>query len=87
MRKTYEQKLISFPVGSFYAIYKDKKYLASKNIMSKGGVIKFYAYELGGNNFVSCNFYITKSKNLLKPCEMSPDKVIDFILYSKLLET
>jgi len=66
-------------------MYKDKKYLATKTVMSKGGVIKFYAYELGGNDFVSCNFYITKEKNLLKPCEMSPKKVIDFVLNSHIL--
>lgn len=84
--KNFEQKLIDFPEGSFYAEYKMLRYLATKSIMSKGGVIKFYAYELGGNDFVSCNFYITKDKNLLKPCEMSPDKVIDFILNSTILK-
>ena len=84
--KNYEQKLIDLPEGSFYAKYNKVKYLASKSVMSKGGVIKFYAYELGGNDFVSCNFYITKGKNILKPCEMSPNKVIDFVLNSKILK-
>ena len=84
--KTFEQKLIDFPEGSFYAEYKTLKYLATKSVMSKGGVIKFYAYELGGNDFVSCNLYMTKSKNILKPCEMSPNKVIDFVLNSKILK-
>ena len=84
--KTFEKKLIDFPEGSFYTKYKNLRYLATKSVMSKGGVIKFYAYELGGNDFVSCNFYITKDKNLLKPCEMSQDKVIDFVLNATLLE-
>lgn len=84
--KTFEQRLIDFPEGSFYAKYKTLKYLATKSVMSKGGVIKFYAYELAGNDFVSCNFYMKKDSNLLKPCEMSPDKVIDFVVNSELLK-
>lgn len=84
--KNFEKKLINLPEGSFYAQYKKLKYLATKSVMSKGGVIKFYAYELGGNDFVSCNFYMTKGKNILKPCEMSPDKVIDFVINAQLLK-
>ena len=54
--------------------------MATKNSYSNARVLQFYAEELGGNDFVSFNIFLTKKKPLLKPCEMSAKKVIDFIL-------
>ena len=50
-----------------------------KTIFNNGKSIKLYAKELGGNNFISLNYYITKEKELLKPCEMPTDKVVHFL--------
>ncbi|WP_321251581.1 hypothetical protein [Psychroserpens sp.] len=59
----------------------------TKTTFSKGKSIKFYAEELGGNDFVSLNYYITNNEELLKPCEMEEKKVIRFLnnvkIYSK----
>lgn len=59
--------------------YNTKKYGLTKTTFNKGKSIKFYAEELGGNDFVSLNYYITNTEELLKPCEMSPHKAIHFL--------
>jgi len=37
------------------------------------------AKELGGNDFISGNYYRSVGEGLLKPCEMPAEKVIDFV--------
>ncbi len=54
---------------------------------NKGKSIKFYAEELGGTDFVSLNYYVTKTKELLKPCEMPEKKVIHFLNNIKLIKS
>ena len=41
--------------------------------------MKIYAEELGGPDFVSCNFYQTKKGWTAKPCEMPMGKVEAFL--------
>jgi len=82
---TFEEKLISLPLGSFYCIYNNTKYLATKQEYSNNKIIKIYAKELKGNDIVSGNYFLTIKNGLLKPCEMSDKKVIDFILNLELL--
>ncbi|MDQ0322984.1 hypothetical protein QO002_005190 [Pararhizobium capsulatum DSM 1112] len=46
-----------------------------------GKRIWLYGKELGGKDTVSFNLYrLSKTGPLLKPCEMSSSKVIDFVL-------
>ncbi|MEZ4795536.1 MAG: peptide methionine sulfoxide reductase [Flavobacteriaceae bacterium] len=71
--------------GYSEGIYNDKKYGITKTIFNKGKSIKLYAEELGGNDFISLNYYVTKDKDLLKPCEMPEAKVIDFVKNVKLI--
>lgn len=59
--------------------YNKKKYGITKTIYNNGKSIKLYAEELGGNDFMSLNYYITQNKEFLKPCEMPELKVIDFL--------
>jgi len=66
-------------------MYKSKKYGISKSTFNKGKSVKLYAEELGGNDFVSFNYYITKGKEILKPCEMQEAKVVDFLKQVELL--
>jgi len=40
---------------------------------------KVYASALGGNNFISLNYYCTREREILKPCEMPAKKVIHFL--------
>lgn len=74
----FDKKIKSIQNGATYFSYNNKKYLATKSTLFNEKIIKFYAYELGGNDFVSLNYY-SKLK-LLKPCEMAEKKVIDFVL-------
>ncbi|MDC6405702.1 MULTISPECIES: peptide methionine sulfoxide reductase [Maribacter] len=74
-----------FPEGYSTGMYRGKKYGISKTTFNKGKSFKLYAEELGGSDFISMNFYSTKEKELLKPCEMPEAKVVDFLNKVKLL--
>lgn len=67
------------PEGYSEGIYEGRKYGISKTTFNQGKSSKVFAEELGGNDFISLNFYQTSKKELLKPCEMPADKVIDFL--------
>ncbi len=67
------------PEGYSEGIYNDRKYGISKTIFNKGDSFKIYSEELGGNDFISLNYYITKEKNFMKPCEMPEQKVKHFL--------
>jgi len=73
-------KLLALPNGANDVFYKDKRYLLQKQTLLNEKLIKIYAEELGGNDIVSGNYYPTMKEGMLKPCEMSDAKVIDFIL-------
>ena len=77
--KTFKQNILSLPLGSFYCTYNYSKYLATKQIYSNNKIIKIYAQELKGNDIVSGNYFLTIKGGLLKPCEMSDKKIIDFV--------
>ena len=59
--------------------FNSKKYGMTKTTFNDGKSIKFYAEELGGNDLVSLNYFITSGKELLKTCEMDAQKVIRFL--------
>lgn len=83
---TFREKLLSLPLNSFYGIYQDKKYLITKFEYADKKIIKLYAKQLGGNDIVSGNYFIDIKGGLLKPCEMSDKKVINFVLNVELEE-
>lgn len=72
-------KILSFPTGYSVVWYHDKKYGLTRTDFNNGKSIKLYAEELGGNDFISLNYYIVTHSERLKPCEMPQKKVIDFI--------
>lgn len=76
----FDQKINSLIDGAYTVYYQQKRYMLRKETRLCGKLIKLYAYELGGNNFVSLNYYKIREKELLKPCEMDAGKVIDFVL-------
>jgi hypothetical protein len=82
MLLTYIQKL---PEGYSEGFYKGVKYGIIKTIFTQGNSFKIYAKELGGTDFISLNYYITRQKEWLKPCEMQEAKVIDFLKQVELL--
>ena len=67
------------PEGYSEGIYHYKKFGITKSTFNNGHSFKVYGEELGGNNFISFNYYLIKGRNLIKPCEMPAAKVIDFL--------
>ena len=65
--------------GYSEVLYLNKKYGITKSEFYKGRSFKIYAQELGGNNFVSLNYYQTRTEEFLKPCEVPEDKIIHFL--------
>ena len=78
------KRIDEIPLGYSEVLYNDKKYGLTKSEFSKGNSLKIYAEELGGNDFISLNYYTT-TKGLLKPCEMPEHKVVHFLNYLKLV--
>jgi len=72
-------KLLALPNGANDIFYKEKRYLLQKQTLLNEKLIKIYAEELGGNDIVSGNYYPSMKGGILKPCEMSDAKVIDFV--------
>lgn len=72
-------KIHSIPLGYSEVVFNNKKYGITREEFNKGKSTKVYARQLGGNDFISLNYYITNKKESLKPCEMSEIKVIDFL--------
>lgn len=81
----FKTKILSLPDGAYNLYYHDKRYGCTKSSHLDNKLIKFYAKELGGNDFISLNYYIDL-KDGLKPCEMPQKKVIDFILEVTLIK-
>jgi len=78
-------RLLALPNGANNVLYNNKRYLLRKETLIEGKLIKVYAEELGGNDIVSGNYYPTMKHGMLKPCEMSDKKVIDFVLHAQLI--
>ena len=72
-------KLLALPNGANDVRYLGKRYLLRKETLLGGKLLKVYVEELGGNDIISGN-YPTMKGGMLKPCEMSDKKVIDFVL-------
>ena len=75
-------KLLALPNGANDVHYLGKRYLLKKETLLDGKLLKVYAEELGGNDIVSGNYYPTLKGGMMKPCEMSDKKVIDFVLHA-----
>ncbi len=79
----FYSKLLALPDGASYVRYKERRYLLRKETLLGGKVLKLYAEALGSNDIVSGNYYPTLKGGMLKPCEMSERKVIDFVLHAQ----
>ena len=73
-------KLLALPNGASYVTYLDKRYLLRKETLLQGKLLKIYAERLDQIDVVSGNYYPTLKGGMLKPCEMSDEKVISFVL-------
>ena len=79
----FHDRLLALPDGANDVIYLGKRYLLRKETLLDGKLIKVYAEELGRKDIVSGNYYPTMKGGMLKPCEMSDEKVIDFVVNCK----
>ncbi len=75
----YRTLIARVPEGSSYGVYRGRKYALSKRSHNGGRSCKIYAEQLGGSDFISLNFYQTQGGDLIKPCEMPEQKVVDFL--------
>ena len=78
-------ELEKIATGYSEALYKQRKYGITRTDFNAGKSLKIYAEELGGRDFISLNYYQTQTGDLLKPCEMPKEKVIDFLKNVKLI--
>jgi len=67
------------PEGYSEGWYENAKYGITKQTFNQGKSYKIYAKELKGTNFISLNYYLTSTQELLKPCEMPATKVAEFL--------
>ncbi|MCP4975210.1 MAG: peptide methionine sulfoxide reductase [Maribacter sp.] len=74
------------PKGYSEVLYRQRKYGVTRTDFNRGRSIKVFAEELGGNDLISMNYYITNTSENLKPCEMTARKVIDFIMKLSIIE-
>ncbi len=75
----FHTKIMQLANGVYDVTAYGKRYLLRKETQLDGKLIKLYAEELGGNDFISLNYYPYLQNGLLKPCEMPDKKVIAFV--------
>ncbi len=73
------KQIRKLPLGYSEVIYLNRKYGVTRNDFNNGNSHKIFAQELGGKDFISLNYYTTRTSQSLKPCEMPEQKVIDFL--------
>ncbi len=79
MKNSILNSIEKIPEGYSEGIYMNRKYGITKTIFNTGNSFKIYGAALGSTNFISLNYYITKTKELIKPCEMPEQKVVHFL--------
>ena len=82
----FETALGALPSGYSEGVYQGRRYGVSVRRSDDGRRNSLFARELAGADIVSFNMYRLGSCNSsLKPCEMSTEKVIDFVRGFRLL--
>ncbi|WP_298520069.1 peptide methionine sulfoxide reductase [uncultured Kordia sp.] len=76
---TLLERIQQLPLGYSEVFYEKVKYGVTKSEFNEGKSYKVYASALGGNNFISLNYYCTSQREILKPCEMPEAKVTHFL--------
>ena len=79
MANTLLSDIAAVPLGYSICKFRGKKYGVTKSVHNLGKSVKIYAEELGGEDFISLNFYQTDRSDILKPCEMPEEKVLQFL--------
>ncbi|MEL6465614.1 MAG: hypothetical protein AAFQ58_11655 [Pseudomonadota bacterium] len=71
--------LAALPEGSFHGTANGRRYIVTKSSYARGKSIKLVADELGGNDYISLNWYVLATVDLLRSCEMPETKVRAFV--------
>ena len=74
-----EKHISAFPPGYSEVSFNGKRHGVTRSDFNGGKSTKIYAEELGGNDFISFNYYRTGGGYQLKPCEMPEEKVLKFL--------
>lgn len=72
--------LARIPAGYSEGDYRGRRWCATVRRSADRKRIWLFAEERGGTGTVSFNLYSLRGADVLKPCEMSSQKVIDFVL-------
>jgi hypothetical protein len=67
------------PKGWTAVGYAGRRYGLSRTDRAGGQSVAIYAEELGGSDVVSANVYRPASGDVLRPCEMPAETVLDFL--------
>lgn len=79
--EAFERALERFPDAYSQGTFDGRPWGATVKRSADGKRVWLYAEELAGNEIVSFNLYRLDNAGLtLKPCEMSSDKVVAFVL-------
>ncbi|MCG7520255.1 hypothetical protein [Ruegeria sp. Ofav3-42] len=71
----------AIPAGSSTGRVCGRRYIVNRTELAGGKSHKLVAHELGSGDYISLNLYLTRNSGaLLRPCEMSVQKVTDFVL-------
>ncbi|WP_171239925.1 MULTISPECIES: hypothetical protein [unclassified Ruegeria] len=74
------QAFFALPAGTSTGRFKGNPYVLTRTELAGGKSQKLVAHQLGGPDYISLNLYLTKNSGaLLRPCEMSVQKVTDFV--------
>ena len=75
----FARALAALPVGTFHGHADGRRYVVTKTRFNNGRSTKLVAEELGGNDYISLNWYDTARGGALRPCEMPAAKVVRFV--------
>ena len=76
---TLPDRIAQIPLGYSEVRYRGRTYGLRRTDFNAGKSTKVFAEELGGQDFISFNYYRTSTTNHLKPCEMPEQNVQDFL--------
>jgi hypothetical protein len=66
-------------IGWSVVEYDGRRYGVTRSVLAGGRSEKVVAEALDGSDLVSANLYRLDGRPVLKPCEMSTEKVLDFL--------
>ncbi|WP_170785002.1 hypothetical protein [Ruegeria lacuscaerulensis] len=78
---TFLTAFFAIPLGTSNGQSGAKSYVVSRSELAGGKSHKLVTRERGGPDYISLNLYLTKNSGaLLRPCEMSAQKVTEFVI-------